>query len=160
MRRASFNAVSCRDEYSNRYSICECTFSKTGGSQRMSKTVSSEAGSAIGAVRNGNREIAQWREGVRSFFGETLAELRDLIKAIESHVQHESKTRLESGTRMSCESAEAQPALAVSTRHLPTGAREDAATGTDNSDQRLAQLARRLEEKLERSSSRENDARR
>ena len=150
----------------------------------MSKKVSSESVIALGAVQNGPREIALWQDGVRNFFGETLAELRDLIKAIESHVQHESTSQSETGFEISSESADAQPSFVASTGYFRAEAREDgratrslelidagrkhkepittlkpqdAATGPGNSEQRLAQLARRLEEKLERSSSREND---
>jgi hypothetical protein len=145
------------------------------------KSVPTESRSASDAVRAWHKEVEHWHGATQRFLTETLAELRELIETVEVQVQQETVSRVGRVGGKPPESATPAPiaaAIAVTLPETrvetpggelpePAGAEQKpsplhssgAGANGSTSDDRLAQLARRLEEKLERSSSRALDSR-
>jgi hypothetical protein len=150
------------------------------------KPASSEARSVSDAYRTWRRDVEQWHEEIQRFLSETLTEVRDLIETVEAQSQAEPVSRLLRNAAAVPDSAVVESPASAGAAKLPRELRaeqtgsgpstridtaagdRDAVTifpsaessGAETSDDRLAQLARRLEEKLERSSSRGQDTRR
>lgn len=146
----------------------------------MSKSGTIETRSTSESFQAWRREIEQWHASLQHFLAETLSEIRGLIEVIESDVPAElvappappaKATRPAPIPQPSPARPVVQPAKPPSSTYSEpahpqrTAAREEdaraaaptqptKASGGGAPEDRLAQLARLLEEKLERSGSR------
>jgi hypothetical protein len=92
--------------------------------------------------------FAQWRERVREFLGEVSRELRSVADAIVSHMQpaRRAGTYLEDPVVLN-HSQDRPPAYTVASSDPVSWS--SASRGLDSSQERLAELARRLHERLQ-----------
>jgi hypothetical protein len=92
--------------------------------------------------------VAEWRAELRAFFAESALELKTLIEALESPVEA-APTAVEPDALPDVQRSEPRTARSVPS-HSERRDREPSAQpeGSDNSQQRLAELARRLEETI------------
>jgi hypothetical protein len=112
-----------------------------------------------------------WRESVEGFFAETLRELKALSEALESHgaaVETETDTTCRHGPEeISHEALSIRPTpggesdllsrdSASGSDAAPAETTGRAAASSDQSQQRLAELARRLEAQLQRANRAES----
>ena len=142
--------------------------------------ISTENRNASDTSRAWRRDVEQWRNTVQQSLAESLTEVRELAEAIQDHVQQETFSQ-SARTAAPAPPVEAAPIAnaprapngiwTVSNAPLPDRnsiapvnndplvAGQTPAVGgkSGTSEDRLAELARRLEEKLGRSNSRPND---
>src|SRR5262249_36200950 len=98
-------------------------------------------------------DVAQWWSVTQSFIAATLEELRELTQEMESLEQEKAAYD---------EVEYVEPARSVAPPAAPSVDSTSApapAASSNNSEQRLADLARRLEEKLQRSKPQKSSAR-
>jgi hypothetical protein len=137
----------------------------------MIRTASKDSGSGSDAVQAWRNELDQWRTAAERCVSDAVAEMRQLIESIELLIQQETAARAERATPTS-------PSLAAASMNSSAGMTQSvpvtnavyppdrniapgfvapaaaeprtrvAGRGDDASAHRLAELARRLEEKL------------
>jgi hypothetical protein len=139
-------------------------------SRTMPKAVSMDDLTRPDSDRAWRQELSQWQESVQGFMTQTLGDLRDVVQTIETAIQEESKSQTERNNVAANEQAPAPPPAAKSTNSGQASDRQgsigdrnppiaDGGGDARTSDHRLAQLARRLEEKLGKSHSHAADTR-
>lgn len=143
--------------------------------------VPAETRTGSDAGRAWRRDVDQWRNSVQRSLSEALSEMRELAENIEFQAQLETaragrmttvpSSAVATPANVGAKTARATGAItngALSDRNsmssdddmLPAATQPPSTGGNSaTSEDRLAELARRLEEKLERSSSRANDGR-
>jgi hypothetical protein len=95
-------------------------------------------------------EFAEWRNAIQSFISDSLDELRLLTEGLDMAASDGGRTQDEAKpARLEINETAGLPPVRVA-----VGVREPAvppvATGPDNAQQRLADLARQLDERLQR----------